>query len=896
LIKWNRTEADYPKHVCIHELFEAQVQRTPEAVAVVFAEHRLSYRELNARANQVAEYLRGLGVGPETRVGLCLPRSLELVVGVLGVLKAGGAYVPLDPDYPRERLAQVMADAGVHCLVTERNYRSRLPRDANIVFLPLEATSDPLGIHPPAFEKAAGSFEENGTNRSSGIQPSNLCYVLYTSGSTGSPKGVAVEHRAVVNFLESMRRSPGLQPSDILLAIAPLSFDIAGLELFLPLLVGARVIVASKETTADGALLREQLVGEGVTVLQATPTGWHLLLAADGPWPPSLKALCGGEPLPQDLASDLIRKAGHIWNLYGPTETTIWSTAGCLHEPGAVHIGRPIANTQTYVLDPYLQPTPIGVPGELYIGGAGVARGYWNRPEMTAERFIPNPFSAEPGARLYKTGDLVRWRQNGNLEFLGRLDQQVKLRGFRIEPGEIEAALAQHPQVREAVVRLREDRPGDKRLVAYVVPRQEPGPAPTELRQFVEQKLPAYMVPSAFMLLGRFPLTPSGKLNRRALPAPEADRPELTETYVPPRTAVEETLTSLWKEVLGLERVGIHDNFFELGGDSLRAVHLFLQIEKTFGVRLPLAILFQGATIGQLGRVLQQPGPHKPKTELVAIHPEGSKPPLCFLPSLTNQLLYCREIAQYLGPDRPVYGIQPSSPWGGTLETCPTKGQPQPSAPLEASAADYLETLCTFQREGPYYLAGYSFAGIVAFEVARQLIAQGREVKFLALIDTDLPYPEWQSIGDMLRILWARLRNLPWWLFDDVLHTPPRENFAAMRRYVRAMKNRHRQGPDNCEPEALFDTSRLPDHYRDLMAANLRALHDYVPKPYSGRVTLFRARAQSFFCGQGPDLGWGKIVTGGLDIKIIPGTHHSILNQPYVRVLAKQFKAALDQA
>jgi aspartate racemase len=885
LSDWNRTEAEYPKEACIHHLFEAQVTRTPEAVAVVFGDEQVSYRELNVRANQLAHRLHRLDVGPETFVGLCLARSVELVVGVLGILKAGAAYVPLDPDNPPERLAQVVADAGLRYVVTHSNSRARLPQTVEPIVLPLEADPGPLEVPLPAFGNGDQPWVEHETAPSCGVQPSNLCYLLYTSGSTGSPKGVAIEHRAVVNVLESMRRSPGLQCSDILLAIAPLTFDIAALELFLPLLVGARLVLASNEMRADGALLRTQLLRHGVTVMQATPTGWHMLLAADGPWPRSLKPLCGGEPLPPDVASDLIAKVGLVWNLYGPTETTIWSTAGRLDKQGeAIHIGRPIANTQVYVLNAALQPTPIGVPGELYIGGIGLARGYWNRPELTAEQFLPDPFRAEPGARLYKTGDLVRWRADGNLEFLGRLDQQIKLRGFRIEPGEIEAALAQHPQVREAVVRLREDRPGDKRLVAYVVARQEPGPAPTELRRFLEQKLPVYMVPSAFVLLDCLPLTPSGKLDRRALPAPEADRPELTQSYAPPRTPVEEMLASIWSEVLGLEKVGIHDNFFDLGGDSLRAVRLFIHIEKTFGTKLPLAILFQGATIEQLAKVLQNPIARKSETQLVAIHPSGSRPPLFFFPSLGNELLYCRGLAQYLGPDQPVYGIQPCAP----------DGERPPAALLETIATDCLETLRSFQSHGPYCLAGYSFAGTIAFEIARQLAAEGQEVKFLGLIDTDLPHPEYQSVRGGIQALSACLLNLPAWLLYDFLRTPPRKLLARIGRYAKGIRKRDAQTLENLELEKLFDTSQLSDHYRDLIATNLRLLHNYRPGPYSGRVTLFRARAQPLFRKHGADLGWGKIARGGLVIRSIPGTHESILNEPYVRGLAKEFKAALD--
>jgi len=456
LVEWNATQTDYPKQSCIHKLFEDQVERTPNAVAVSFEDEHLTYRELNARANQLAHHLQQHGVGPEVLVGLCVERSLDMVIGLLGILKAGGAYVPLDPTYPAERLAFMLADSQAAVLVAQRHLLPQLPAPAAKVVC-LDADAAVLAQQSAANPASTGTSDQ-------------LAYVIYTSGSTGRPKGVQILHRAVVNFLLSMRERPGLTAQDNWLAITTLSFDIAALELFLPLLVGARLIVASRDTAADGAALAETLARARVTVMQATPITWRLLLAAGWQGKADLKILCGGEALPLDLAQQLLPRAASLWNLYGPTETTIWSTV-CEIGPGdeVVTIGRPIANTQMYLLDPKLQLVPVGVPGELYIGGEGLARGYLNRPELTDERFIPHPFSNRPGARLYKTGDLARYRPDGTIEHLGRLDFQVKLRGFRIELGEIEAVLSQHTAVRQAVVVAREDVPGDKRLVAYVV-------------------------------------------------------------------------------------------------------------------------------------------------------------------------------------------------------------------------------------------------------------------------------------------------------------------------------------------------------------------------------------------------------------------------------------------
>jgi amino acid adenylation domain-containing protein len=600
LVEWNNTQAEYPQSKCINELFEAQVERTPDAVAVVFEDKQLTYRELNAQANQLAHHLQALGVGPQGLVGICVERSLEMVVGLLGILKAGGAYVPLDPAYPKERLALMLSDAQVSVLLTLRNLVAGLPEhQAHVVSLDAD-----WGV----IEK------ENEENPLSAVTAENLAYVIYTSGSTGKPKGVQISHSCVANFLNSMEQQLGLTDQDIMLAVTTISFDIAALELYLPLIVGAQVVLTSREQAADGTQLLEKLVKSGATVMQATPATWRMLLVAGWKGSHQLKILCGGEALPQALANQLLEKVGCLWNVYGPTETTIWSTAynvganrlvAC-NKDTPESIGRPIANTQIYILDPDLQPVPIGIPGELHIGGAGLAWGYLNRPELTQEKFIPNPFSDQPGARLYKTGDLARYLSDGNIEFLGRLDHQVKIRGFRIELGEIEAVLAQHSQVRESVVIAREDQPDDKRLVAYFVPRQEQVPTNSEFRRFLKEKLPDYMVPSAFVLLAQLPLTPNGKIDRRALPAPEGLSLQLAADYVMPQTEAERLIAAIWQQVVQVEKVGIHDNFFELGGHSLLMVQIQNKLQETFGRELSVVEMFKYPTIHALAKYLSQ--------------------------------------------------------------------------------------------------------------------------------------------------------------------------------------------------------------------------------------------------------------------------------------------------
>ncbi|MBE7384652.1 MAG: amino acid adenylation domain-containing protein [Leptolyngbya sp. SIO1E4] len=589
-VQWNQTQMDYPQAVCIHELFEAQAEKTPDAVAVGFEKQQLTYRELNQRANQLAHALKKLDVKAEILVGICVERSLAMVVGLLGILKAGGAYVPLDPAYPPERLAWVLSDSQAPILLTQQHLVDKLPQhQARVLCLDTDWETIPL----------------NTDNLSSRATPDNLAYVIYTSGSTGKPKGVQITHSSVVNFLTSMATQPGLTTQDTLLAVTSISFDIAALELYLPLMKGARLELARREVAMDGRQLGARLHESGITVMQATPATWRMLLAAGWQGHSHLKVLCGGEALPRDLAEALLNKCGALWNMYGPTETTIWSTvckvAANRLSRAIVPIGRPIANTQIYLLDVGGQSVSVGIPGELHIGGAGLARGYLNRPQLTAAKFITHA----SGARLYKSGDLACYLPDGQIEYIERLDHQVKIRGFRIELGEIETVLNQLSLVRQAVVVAREDEPGNKRLVAYIV-GQTAAEVPThELRSLLEKKLPNYMVPSAFMVLEALPLTPNGKIDRRALPIPEIPKSFSEKAVAQPRNSVESRLSEIWVEALSLEQIGVYDNFFELGGHSLLATQIVSRIEKTLEVALPLRLMFESPTVAGLAEAIQ---------------------------------------------------------------------------------------------------------------------------------------------------------------------------------------------------------------------------------------------------------------------------------------------------
>jgi amino acid adenylation domain-containing protein len=589
LVEWNQHLHDYPKTASIHNLFEEQAKQHSEKVAVRCGDTSINYADLNRAADALAGQLLKAGTKPGNLVGLFVERSIDMVIGVLGILKSGAAYVPMDPSFPAARLGFMVEDSQMPIVVTQKSLSTQLPEHRAQVIL-MDSSPFKSERNPDLPPMTSGS---------------DLAYVIYTSGSTGHPKGVQIEHHAVVNFLNSMRREPGLLPDDVLLSVTTLSFDIAGLELLLPLIAGATIVIARRETVIDGNLLRKELEQTSATVMQATPVTWRMLLEAGWTGGKKLKILIGGEAVPRELVNNLAPKCASIWNMYGPTETTIWSTTCLLTAgEGPVSIGRPIDNTQVYIVNPSLQLQPVGTPGELLIGGDGLARGYWNRPELTSEKFISDPFSGQSGSRLYRTGDLARWRQDGTLECLGRIDYQVKLRGFRIELGEIESALEQHKDIKQAVISLREDSLGNTRLVAYYMPTTKSAINESDLRSHLSAQLPDYMVPAIFIVLDAFPLTPNGKVDRKALPAPELKAKPKACELIAPRNEREKLLAEIWEEVLGLERVGIYDNFFELGGDSLlcfRVANRAIQV----GIPLTPRLFFQHRTIADIIKAVE---------------------------------------------------------------------------------------------------------------------------------------------------------------------------------------------------------------------------------------------------------------------------------------------------
>jgi amino acid adenylation domain-containing protein len=853
---WNATSVVFEKGSAgLHELFVRQAARTPEQVALAFGQQTLTYGELDRRSDELASHLSKLGVGPDVLVGLLVERSLDMVVGLLGILKAGGAYVPLDPSFPADRLSYMIEDSRMPVLVTHR------------------ALEETLQARPPAVVRLDRDGDEIAKGRGqppahARVGAHHLAYVLYTSGSTGKPKGVAIQHSAIVNFLLSMKKEPGLTAQDTLLAVTTLSFDIAALELYLPLITGAKVVIASRDDVVNPHRLMRCLNDWTCTVMQATPATWRALLEAGWGGSSVLKALCGGEALPPDLALSLLPRCRELWNMYGPTETTVWSTVHKMTEADALPpIGRPIANTQVYVLDAHREVVPPGVIGELYIGGRGLARGYLHRAELTAERFVASPF--EPGERLYCTGDLARWRADGRLECLGRTDHQVKLRGYRIELGEIEACIARHPAVRQSVVVAREDVPGDRRLVAYVVSDTPQPDLAEELRSLLRTAVPDYMVPAHFVTLESLPLTPNGKVDRKALPAPmAADLATSIDSYVAPRTELETSLAVAWQRVLGVERVGVEDNFFELGGDSLKVVKLIIEIENASSIHIDLGAIFKFPTIASLVKALGSDAA-KEASMAVPLQSAGDGRPIYCLCGIN---MY-QEFAHSLGKGQPVFGVY--IPEEQALTRDALRGA-KLDVDIPRLAKSYYAAIVKTSPRGPYRLAGSSFGGIVALEVASMMRHDGVDVELVALLDTLSPRG--------IRRNWVKwaYRRASQVVSGEAAHKLLREfskiqDKLVARGWIPGTRDAYHVAEEaySLKQEAYFaaigtwKTRRLVTDFK---------------------VVLFRASDQGWGAHNelDDDYGWHHYLTGPIAIVDVRGDHLGILKSPHVAELGRR--------
>lgn len=852
--EWNRTSVPFPSTECLHQLFEIQALRTPAACALEQGGKRISYGELNATANQLAHYLRSSGVRSNDRVAICLGSCPDFLISVLAVLKAGGACVPLDPSYPEQRRKFMLEDVQARALLT-------LPE--------ILAEIGPISI--PVIElNAVWPFvrQQNNQNQRDTCTPDDLAYVIYTSGSTGTPKGVLLGHRGLVNHSAAAVELYGLGPTDRMLQFSSLSFDIAIEEIFPTWLAGGTVVLKDASFSLGFQEFSDFVRKQEITALDLPTAYWHEwtnFLFDHKQHPPEnlRRVIVGGEkvsaPVLQRWHSLAGRKVRWV-NTYGPSEASVIATA---YEPVSeesrtltnIPIGRPIANVRVYLLDASLAPVPIGERGELYIGGVGIAHGYLNRPTLTEEKFVHDPFGTEPGARLYRTGDMACYRPDGEIEFLGREDDQVKIRGFRVEPGEIEEALGRHASVREAAVIASEDETGEKRLVAYAVLADGLETGESELRGYLSDQLPDYMVPSVFVILEAMPMTANGKLDRQNLPKPAA-HPEPKSEAGNGTDPLQNRVLKIWQQVLG-RPVGLQDNFFESGGHSLLAAKLMHRIGQVMGRPLPLAMLLESPTVERLLVVLRQEGWSRHWSSLVAIQPEGSKPPFFCIHGVGGNVVGFRDLGRCMGPTHPFYGLQARGLDGR---------QPHLST-IEEMASHYLREIVCIQPRGPYFFGGFSFGGLVAYEMAQQLQAQGEEVGLLVLFDT---YP-----GNLNPLATSLLKSL---------RTPSRQLLVQLNRSLR----RRSRG--------LWRMLTLPRALRDVFQANSRAAGHYRLRPYTGQTTLFRASEQSPRNTDDPYAAWHDLLPGGLEIQDIPGSHNGILMEPEVAILAERLKSCVDTA
>ncbi len=828
---WNQTEKPLPSR-CVHELFEAQASRRPDAIAILDGNGELSYSDLNRAADALADRLRLLCVGPGALVAVCVERSRAMVAALLGILKAGCAYLPLDPVYPQERLAFMLEDSGAAAVITDNG-------------VTLRSSDSP--------------FVESATT---GLAAT--VYAIYTSGSTGTPKAVLVPHLALANALEAFRSEFAFSEQDVAVAVTTLSFDIAAAEIFLPLICGGRVAIADRLEQTDGRALSELIERVNPTWLQATPASWRMLLDAGWTGNRTLTAVCGGEAMPRPLADALMERRARVFNIYGPTETTIWSTIERVEAGnGSVPIGRPLANTRVYILDDHLEPVPRGVAGELYIAGAGVAQGYLRRAELTAERFLPDPFSSAPGTRMYKTGDTARWLPGGSLDYLGRRDEQVKVRGFRIELGEVEAALAAHPSVQAAAVSMR-----DGALMAWCV-WHDAAVETGVLRKFLAAKLPDYMLPARIASVPALPSLPNGKLDRRAL-AGLVEPAQPARAGVAPRDETERRIAAIWEELLGCGPVGLNDDFFELGGHSLLAARVAARITQEFtqelAARLPVAALFEAPTVAMLAEYLRRGVQTSWPPRVIPIQPGGARIPFWAVGAGAS----FRAVAQHLDSDQPVLGVLLEDSDVSTLG---------PPYRVETISREIVRLIRQQQPAGPYQLGGHSLQGLFAFEAARQLVALGEEVRLLVLFDTQLP-----SAVRMRFPLGVRFRvhaASAWWLLS---RRRVYEASAFVLNTAKGLAIRLRQASEQAPllPSSIEDVLRL-------------AAARYEPRPYTQRVVFLQAADQPVALHLGSRLGWPELAAGGLDVRVVPGTHTNLLEGPQAPAVAETLASLLTR-
>jgi amino acid adenylation domain-containing protein len=921
LASWNATQQDYPEDACVPQLIEQQVTATPDAMALVMGDQSLTYRELNERANQLANYLQANGVQPNMLIGICIERSLDMVVGLLGILKAGGAYVPLDPSLPTSRLHLMLNDAQVAVLLTKQQIATNLSvPGANPPHLIADSTEMDWfqGIHIVCLDANSEVFSSmSKENPVSGVVPDDLAYTIYTSGSTGQPKGVQITHRSLLNLVFWHRQTFDVTAADRATQFFSPGFDVTGEELWPHLTIGASVHLIDEETRLDPRAMRDWLVNRCITITILPTALVESLIVLEWPSTTALRVmLVGGDKLylypPATLPFALI-------NNYGPTETTVVATCGRIfpndHATTPPTIGRPISNAQVYILDEQLRQVPIGASGELYIGGVGLARGYLNHPELTAEKFIPNPFSNQPGDRLYKTGDLCCYQSDGQIAFIGRTDFQIKIRGYRIEPNEIIHALNMHPAIESSVVVAREDTPGNKRLVAYIILVPDTYVTASSVRQTLLEQLPSYMVPSLFVVMNEFPLNSNGKVNRSALPIPTStnvlqdetitapglpgkqqlmftSETELNkqpasklvenETFIASRLLIQQQLVQIWEELLDVRPIEVKDNFFNLGGHSLLAAQLVRQIEQVLGRRIALSTLFSGPTIEQLTEALQKQKNAVVRTSLLPIQVGGTKRPFFFLHGdWTGGAFYCFTLARVLETDQPLYVLEPYKFDG--LQVPPS---------LETVAAAHIESLRSIQPQGPYLLGGFCNGGLLAYEMAQQLHAAGEQVDLLALVtpSSTVQLSAIRTLSNSLGKLLHLEANKQANLFLRIRHA-----LRHVYRHLHPSSSRVQDFNQLLEIDRRLEAMFPPVEalYNDYVGVFTWIASRYEPDIYPGRITCFWAREEPFI-----ENAWRPLMDAkdseDVESHVIPGTHMSCVTE-HIQVLAERLNICVRQ-
>lgn len=865
----NNTNLLYPKEKTLFELFTESVTKYPDNTALTFHHVSYTYTELNQTVNRLTRELLKQGAGKGVVIGLALDRCAEMVISLLAILKSGSIYVPLDPEYPKDRIEFMLDDSSARILLTSQKYKGHFASNTREILIEdaLVASKD----HP------ANEPEKTVTG-------ADLAYILYTSGSTGKPKGVQIAHHSLVNVMLSLQKQPGIKPGERMLAVATISFDIAGVDLYLPLSSGAEIVLADSITAKDGRALLDIVRTQNINILQATPYTWRMMLEVGWDEYLPLTVFTGGEALAKDLAERLIPRSKAVWNMYGPTETTIYSIIKHITDANDITIGWPVANTQVYILDEEKNNLTNGEIGEIYIGGDGVARGYLNRPELNAERFIDNPFT--PGEKIYRTGDLAKIKPDGDIVYLGRIDHQVKVRGYRIELGEIEHNLGKQEGIKQAVVIAREDTPGIPRLVAYLVLEsgQTGIPEKVDLDKWDKallNVLPEYMVPDDYVLLDVIPSTPNGKIDRKALPKPDYSHINRDGEYVAPRTSNEQLVAGIWEEMMGLEKVSIFDNFFQLGGRSLVAVKIMARLEQETGKRLPLATLFEYSTVEKLASRLEIDAEAITWESLVPIKPRGSKMPLYIVHGAGLNVLLFNALAMNMDDEQPVYGLQAKG----------LNGIDEPLDVMEEIAANYVDEIINHDPVGPYAVAGYSLGGLIAYEMAKQMLAMGKDVKMLAMFDTYAD--QTQKFDSPLK----RFVDNAWLLVKQIAYTPvlfAQDPARTIEYKSREIGRRIKKLFKNVLPaDKKEGFSAYTD---DIHERSLAAQKNYLLTPVNIAIELFRAKKKTFYMNDFKYLGWKPFALKGVHVHDIPGEHNTIFAPPNDKEFAQVLQKCLDEA